>query len=378
MDKLFSGKLNKHSPAVAVIMAGGSGTRFWPLSRTNRPKQFLPLAGSDRSLIQATSDRIVPFVSEAGVLVVTASHQAELVRNQLPAAAVLSEPVAKNTAPCIGYAAIRVLHDVGDVPMLCMPADHLIKEEAELRKVLQAAAELAAKEDVIVTVGIKPTHPETGYGYIRRGAKKDGAANAGPVFSVESFVEKPDRPTAEKYLASGEYFWNGGMFVWRPSVALKEIRRHLPKLSAGLDEIAAIWKSGDGAGGDARIAEIYASFESISIDFGIMERAENVLVISGEKFQWSDVGSWASWADEQAEKLDADGNFTRGDVVMVDSRGCYVLGNGSRKKLIAGVGLKDLIIVETDDAILICSREHSQDVKQIVDGLKAKNRKELL
>ena len=374
MDKLFSGKLNKQSPAVAVIMAGGSGTRFWPLSRTNKPKQFLPLAGTDRSLIQATADRIVPYVSEAGVLVVTASHQAGLVSEQLPAAAVLSEPVAKNTAPCIGYAAIRVLQDVGDVPMLCMPADHLIKEEEGLRKVLRSAAELAAKQDVIVTVGIKPTHPETGYGYIRRGAKKEGS-----IFEVQSFVEKPDRTTAEKYLQSGEYFWNGGMFVWRPSVALKEIRARLPKLADGLDEIAAIWKSdGDSPAGDAKIAKIYASFESISVDFGIMEHAQNVFVISGETFQWSDVGSWSSWADEQSGKLNADGNFTQGDVVMVDSRGCYVLGNGSQKKLLAGVGLKDLIIVETDDAILICSREHSQDVKQIVDGLKAKNRKELL
>ncbi len=374
MDAFFSGKLDLHCSAVAVIMAGGSGTRFWPLSRTDRPKQFLPLAGSSRSLIQATADRITPLVSESGILVVTAAHQAGLVREQLPQAAVLSEPTAKNTAPCIGYAAIRVLHDVGDVPMICMPADHLVRQEEELRSVYRLGAELAAKSDVIVTVGIKPTHAETGYGYIHQGAlRSDGA------YDVRAFVEKPDRATAEGYLRSGEYLWNGGMFIWRPSVALKEIRRQLPKLAAGLDEIATVWKGGQNPNAERRIAEIYGSLESISVDFGVMEKAENVLVLSGAKFRWSDVGSWASWAEVEAERTGSDGNFLEGDVVMVDSRGCFVLGNGGeRKKLIAGVGLENLIIVETDDSILICSREHSQDVKKVVDILKEKDRKELL
>ncbi len=355
-------------------MAGGSGTRFWPLSRAQRPKQFLPLTGSDESLIQATATRMAEIVPADAVMVVTAASQSHLVKEQLPKTAVLAEPVARNTAPCIGLAAIRVLADAGDVPMICVPADHMIRDEEELAKILRAGVEAAAKDDVLVTVGLKPTQPETGYGYIQRGAPA-----APGLFKVARFVEKPDRPTAEKYLASGEYFWNSGMFVWRPSVILKEMRTQLPKLAAGLDEIAELWKSGRPAAEvEPRIAEIYSAFEPISIDYGIMERAGNVLMIPGEKFRWSDVGSWSAWAELEAEHVGADGNFVRGDAVTVDSKGCFIRGGDRKGKYIAAVGVEDLIIVETDDAVLICHRDRAQDVKKVVDELHKRGRKELL
>lgn len=378
MSVLFSGALKKSAKSVAVIMAGGSGTRFWPQSRTNLPKQFLPLTGSNRSLIQATSDRLAPLVGEDGVLVVTAAHQSGLVREQLPKAAVLSEPLARNTAACLGFAAVRVLQDVGDVPMICMPADHMVWGAEELLRILQVAAEIAVEDDVVVTLGMKPTTPETGYGYIQRGEPIRHESSS--VFRVKRFVEKPNRQTAQAYLESGEYFWNGGMFVWRPTVALAEIARHLPNVSKGLQEIAEVWKSGSGADADARIDSLYRELESISIDFGVMEKSDRVLMMPGDTFRWSDVGSWGSFAELQSGKTDENGNFAEGDVVLVDSQRCFVLGNrgSSGRKLIAGVGVEDLIIVETEDAILVCHRDRTQEVKAVVDELKAKGRTSLI
>lgn len=378
MPDLFSGSLAKGVKAIAVIMAGGSGTRFWPLSRTNNPKQFLALTGSERSLIQATADRMKPLTTERGIMVVTAAHQADLVRQQLPNVAVLSEPTPRNTAACIGFAAARVLHEIGDVPMICMPADHMVWGADELLRILASAAELAAKQEVVITLGMKPTAPETGFGYIQRGEAVAGLG--GSFFQVKRFVEKPDKPTAQSYLDSGEYFWNSGMFVWRPSVALKEIAAHLPNLSKGLGELAAQWKErAEPAEAFRKADALYRSFESISIDVGVMERSKNVLMMSGDTFRWNDVGSWSSWADVEAGKAGENGNFTQGDVVLVDSERCFVLGNKRPGgKLIAGVGLEDVIIVETDDAVLICKRESAQQVKAVVDALKKSGRDELI
>ncbi|MFN8392181.1 MAG: mannose-1-phosphate guanylyltransferase [Bdellovibrionota bacterium] len=377
MPKLFYGTLPKDLSAVTVIMAGGSGTRFWPLSRTSMPKQFLPLTGSEQSLIQATAARLEPISGPHGTLVVTAEHQAALVREQLPNAAVLAEPTQRNTAACVGYAAQRILADVGDVPMLCVPADHMIRGESALCEIFRSAVDLVRTEDALVTIGIQPTAPETGYGYIRRGDALPGKAGA---YSVRQFVEKPDRQTAEHYLDSGEYFWNSGMFVWRPSSVLAEIERLLPELRSGLARIEQIWTTAGDTSRYNRIADVYQSLQSISIDFGVMEKAKNVVMFSGTGFEWNDVGSWSSWVDVAAGGLKDDGNFTEGDVVLVDSERCAVLGSKSsrNRKCIAGVGLSDLVIVETEDAILICNRNQTQEVKKVVEALKNRNRQELL
>ncbi len=378
MHRIISGKLKPGLPSVAVIMAGGSGTRFWPLSRTNFPKQFLALTGTERSLIQGTADRLESLTTRDGIMVVTAENQTGLVREQLPHVTVLSEPTARNTAACIGYAATLITHQVGDVPMICMPADHMVWGAEDLMRILGEGVELSAKDDVVVTIGIRPSSPETGYGYIHRGKPTSDAEDG--VYHVKRFVEKPDRATAQSYLDSGDYFWNSGMFVWRPSVILSEMKKHLPELSAGLDQIAVLWGNEKDPQVYQQISEIYSSLQSISIDFGVMEKSTSVVMMSGSEFRWSDVGSWSSWVDVELAKTGEHGNFTRGDVVLIDSERCCVLGQKGDKsrKLLAGVGLRDMIIVETEDAILVCHREQTQDVKKVVETLKANNRKELL
>lgn len=370
MTELVSGSLKKGATAVAVIMAGGSGTRFWPMSRTSRPKQFLPLGDGDESLIRLTADRLSPLTGEQGVMVVTAMHQAHLVREELEDACILSEPSARNTAACVGFAAAMVEATVGDVPMLCLPADHLVTGIDEILEVYQRGIELAVNHDVLVTIGIKPDAPETGYGYIRRGLPFDAHPQSG-AYRVHQFVEKPNLNTAERYLESGEYFWNSGMFIWRPSVILASLEKFLPDTTEKIRKIVALR---DTQGAAEEIAQIYQSIESVSIDVGVMEKADNVLMLPGESFRWSDIGSWSSWAERESESRDAQGNSKRGDVVFVGSENTTIV---SGKRLIAAVGVKDLIVVDTDDALLICHPDAAQDVKLVVDELKAKGRKEL-
>ena len=377
-SQLCSGSIDTAAQAVVVIMAGGSGTRFWPLSRTNRPKQFLPLTGIGRSLIQATADRVTALASPKATIVVTAQHQAELVREQLPEVVVLSEPIARNTAPCIGYAAMRVLATVGDIPMVCIPADHMIWGEEFLVDTYREAIKFAASHESLVTIGIQPDRPETGYGYVERGERFESGAAA---YKVKRFVEKPNFETARQYVQSGNYYWNSGMFVWRPSVILKQIAQFLPELATGLEAIREAWSSGNAPSViDAEIAKIYSQLPAVSIDYGVMEKAQNVTMFSGMGFQWSDVGSWTAWAEAEQRRVGENGNFVEGDVVLVDSEHCAILGNATpgKKKLIAGVGLRDLIVVETDDAILLCHRDSAQDVKLVVDALREKGREELL
>ncbi len=366
--ELISGALSEDTKAVAVIMAGGSGTRFWPMSRTAKPKQFLPLGEGGKSLIQLTSDRLEPLCGQEGVMVVTAAHQAHLVREQLSSACILSEPSARNTAACVGFAAAVVEATVGDVPMLCLPADHLVQGTEQILSVYGRAIELATESDILVTIGIKPDKPETGYGYIRRGLPYQ-EAKSGDAFQVRQFVEKPNLDTAKSYLSSGEYFWNSGMFIWRPSVILSALAEFLPETVEKIRRIVALR---DNADAEAEIAEVYQSIESVSIDVGVMERAENVVMLPGDSFRWSDIGSWSSWAEN--ERSDAQGNIERGDTILIDSSTTTVVGG---KRLIATVGVSDLIIVDTDDALLICHREAAQDVKNVVDVLKAKKRDDL-
>lgn len=360
-EKLVHGKLSRTCGCAAVIMAGGSGTRFWPMSRRSKPKQYLPLAEAGKSLIQATADRVKPLVGEDGVLVITAGDQAPLVHEQLPHAAIMVEPLARNTAACIGLAALQVLQDAGDVPMICLPADHLITAADRLLQIYRDAVELARSEDALITIGIKPTSPETGYGYIKRGPIR--ADCRAQVFEVAKFVEKPDRATAEQYLASGDFFWNSGMFVWRPTVILQAINKHLPALSA---ELSQIEKALSGPDALDVCSAAYSALKPVSIDTGVLEKAERVVMVSGEDLGWSDIGSWASWADIVRRGLSAESNFIQGEGVSVESRGCTIVGG---KRLIALVGLENAIVVDTEDCTLICSAEKSQDVKKLVDLL---------
>ncbi len=373
MGTLFRGALGgEQNRPVAVIMAGGSGTRFWPLSREGKPKQFLSLTPVGRTLIQETASRLEPLVGSGRTLVVSGRRVEELLCEQLPSAALLLEPLARNTAPCVGFAAIKVLATLGDVPMICLPADHLIDDAEALRSLFNEASELARTEDVLITIGIQPDFPETGYGYIERGAARNKSSKTGNCFAVERFVEKPDLATAKEYMESGNYFWNSGMFVWRPSVVLQSFKEHLPELYRQLLDIQKAFGSANEL---EQCEAIFQKITPISVDYGIMERAKNAVMFSGKGLGWSDVGSWSAWMDCLKSNADSEGNVARADSVFINSNRCATIGG---KRLIACVGVDDLIVVDTDDAILICNRESAQEVKQVVELLKKQGRKELL
>ncbi len=372
MSKLVFGKLGTNCSAVGVIMAGGHGTRFWPASRKHYPKQFLsvPEKGGSTpptSLIQKAAARLVPITGSESIVVSTGKDHLSLVKEHLPNVVILCEPVARNTAPCIGYAALKVLADVGDVPMICVPADHLIEKLDLFHQCLKNGLNIVGEEDVLCTIGIKPTAPETGFGYIRRGIKKRE-----DIYQVEKFFEKPSRPKAEEFFNSGEYYWNSGMFLWRPRVILNAISEHIPRLAKHLDEIA---KHLGAADEEEQITTIFQEIDAESIDYGVMEKANNVVVLSSD-FSWSDVGSWAAWDQHLPEEgRDEHENYLQGEGVFINSRGCTFLGG---KRFLGGVGLEDLIIVETDDALLVCNKNNTQEVKQIIEVLKKQGREDLL
>ena len=362
---ILRGSFAQQTELVVAILAGGSGTRFWPLSRRLNPKQFLNLAPSGLSLIQATEARLRGLGDKQSTVVVTSEDQSSLVEKHLPGSIVLSEPEPKNTAPALALAATVVMSKLGDVPMLALAADHLIQNEAALCEVFKTALNQAVSSDCLLTIGIPPTGPETGYGYIERGESiSDG------VHRVARFVEKPDKTTAETYLNSGKYYWNSGMFVWRPSVFLAEVGKYMPNLASGMGKISHLIQTG--AKGE-KIAAIFSSLQSESVDFGIMEKSERVSVVDGAGFTWSDIGSWSSWA--QGMEGDVQGNVKKGNGMLVDCRGCVTWSSG---KTIAAVGMEDVVIVESEDAILVCKKGESQRVREIVSELKESGRRELL
>jgi mannose-1-phosphate guanylyltransferase len=349
----------------AVIMAGGSGTRFWPASRAAHPKQFLALGGANESLLQAAVRRLEPLVAPEDVLVVTSERHAGETRSQLPqlpAANVLAEPTGRNTAPCVGWAAAHVRRRDPDAVMAVLPADPHITDEAAYVDTLKRAIDAAAS-GAIVTVGVQPTRPETGYGYVQR-----GPAVGGGVHRVARFVEKPNRETAEEFLKSGDFFWNSGMFFFKASVVLDEMRKQLPSLADFFERCDAAALCGQEQE-QALVQAEYATLTSISIDHGVMEKAENILMVPGD-FGWYDIGSWTS-AWELAAR-DAQGNAVLGEAVVLDSRNCYV--RGGAEKLIALIGVEDLVVVDTGDALLIMPRERAQDVRDVVAELKASRR----
>ena len=357
----------------AVIMAGGVGTRFWPRSREKSAKQFLEITGRE-TMIQNTVRRLENFVGIADTFVVTNKVQKALVARQLPAlpdANIIVEPVGRNTAPCIGLAALHVRRMDPDAVMVVLPADHLILDTDEFRRVLRLAIDTARASGSLITIGIKPTHPETGYGYIQF-VNEPGEGNPyydRGVLKVKTFAEKPNLQTAVRFLESGDFLWNSGMFVWRVDAILREIGRCLPDLDAELRKVDETIGTGQYA---PTLERVFGLIRGISIDYGVMERAETVYVIPGD-FGWNDVGSW----DEvyRVAGKDDRGNSITGKVIQRDTANCLVW---SPEKLVATVGVEDLIIINTEDSLLICRRGHSQDVKEIVDHLRRKQMNEYL
>jgi mannose-1-phosphate guanylyltransferase len=353
----------------ALIMAGGSGTRLWPRSRRDSPKQFLDITSS-RTMLQETYDRIRPLISADRVWVVTNDGYVGTVREQLPevpAGNVIGEPSGHGTAPAIGLAAMALVRLAPDAIMVVQTADHVIKDVEAFRAVLLAGAEVAA-EGPLVTLGIQPSHPETGYGYIHRGQRL-GEYHGQPVYRVERFVEKPDRATAEQMLASGEYYWNSGMFIWRVDVILRELKQCIPALYAQLAEIGrAMGTSRE----RAVLNRVWAEVTNQTIDYGVMERAMDVVVVPAD-IGWSDVGSWATLFELLPS--DENQNVVIGEHVSVETRNTLIY---SPNRLIATVGIDDLVIVDTEDVLLVCPRARAQEVKALVDELKRSNRHEYL
>jgi mannose-1-phosphate guanylyltransferase len=343
----------------AVLLAGGSGTRFWPLSREARPKQFLALTGGG-TLLAETYARVLPLVEPGRTWVVCGRGHVDGVRASVPAEVhVVVEPAARNTAPAIGLAAVNALRDDPDATLLVLPSDHHVGDPEAFRSVLRTAARVAQGGD-LVTIGIPPTRPETGFGYLRRGAQREPGVHA-----VEAFVEKPDVETARGYLRDPAYSWNAGIFAFRADSLLEAFARHLPQVHEGLSAIAH----------DPGAAEtIFLRLPSISIDYGLMEKERRIVLVVGDGLGWSDVGSFAALPDVRS--LDARGNAVSGDAIAVECDESVVLSEGGR--LVAAVGVRGLCIVDAGDAVLVVPRDRAQEVRRIVEELKSRGRQDKL
>ena len=352
----------------ALIMAGGRGERFWPKSRKNMPKQFLSLTDDGKTMIQLTVERISSVVDMEDIYIATNKDYKELVRSQLPGIPeknILCEPVGRNTAPCIGLGAVHMAKKYDDAIMLVLPSDHLIKFNKMFLSVLKDSCDVAEKDRNLVTIGITPTYAETGYGYI----KFDSHVMEGRAYKVDRCVEKPSLEVAKEYLETEEYLWNSGMFVWKLSSILYNLERFMPETFAGLKRIQA--SIGTPEEEDVLRKE-FAQFQSQSIDYGIMEKAENIYTVPGT-FGWDDVGSWL--AVERIRKSNEMGNVVSGNIITVGTHNCIIQGE---KKLIATVGLEDLVIVDTEDATLICAKDSTADIKKVLENLKICNRDEYI
>ena len=346
---------------LAIIMAGGRGTRFWPRSRGNRPKQFLTLVGQESLLLQ-TVHRLDGAFQPEDIFVLTTEELAEETRRmlpELPARNVLVEPEGRNTAPCLALALVTMEQRVPDGVMVVLSADAWIGDRGRFLKDVDTAVNHAAGKRDLVIFGIRPTYPETGYGYIE-------TEGQGPVLGVRSFREKPSYEKAVEYLESGDHYWNAGMFVWTLQDFRAELDRHCPEILAPLDAWVA-----EGAKASA-LPQAYGRLPKLSIDYALMEKSERVAVVPA-RFRWSDVGSWPALAE--FHEADAAGNVVLGDAILLESSNCAIFGG---KRLIAGTGLENLIVVDEPDALLLCRRDRAQDVKKIVEKLKALGREDLL
>ena len=350
----------------AVIMAGGSGTRFWPLSRRKRAKQFLPIV-SDRTMLEETVRRIRPLVPPRRIYTVANAAQTRTIRRILPGlpeAHYIVEPAARNTAPSLVLATARIYLKNPEAVVAVLPSDHLIAAEDVFRAKLAAAAEAARTEDALITFGITPSFPSTGYGYVRFRRGPARIIGGQPFRAVEAFVEKPSHEKAAGFLRDGGYAWNSGMFVWRADVFAAKLARHAPEFFEGWTRLLAALR----AGSRARVAAAFLSLPATSIDYALMEKAQGVLAAEGD-FGWSDVGAWSSLSGIWPR--DPDGNALKGASVVLDSRNNLAYNPG---RLTALIGVDDLIIVNTKDALLVCRREKDQSVKQVLDLLAKKGR----
>lgn len=351
----------------AVIMAGGVGSRFWPASTAKQPKQLLDLTNSGKTMIAATVERLAPHIPPERVIVVTGRVIQKAVQAALPDVPpenILAEPTGRNTAPCIGWAAVHVRHRCKDGVLAVMPSDHLVANRDAFHQSARIAVN-AAKAGSLVTFGIRPDSPETGFGYIETGEDvSEGVQKA------VRFVEKPNLEKAREYLAAGNFVWNSGMFFFTAEKILSEIQRQMPDLKAGLDQIEAALK----AGNEADVLDrVFPELPSESIDYGIMENAGEILCVPVD-FGWSDLGSWAAAFDLSAR--DENQNALGADTIAVSSHNCLV--RAPESKLVALVGVQNLVVVDTGDALLVCDRDADQHVKKVVEILKARNRTDLL
>ncbi len=354
----------------AVIMAGGRGERFWPKSRQHLPKQFLSLLG-DRTMLQKTVDRLKRLVEPEQIYIVTGKVYYDLVLDQVPEVLkenIILEPVGRDTAAAIGLSAVAISRRDPDGVMIVLPADHYIADEEHFCEVLKSAVAVAAPGSALVTIGITPNRPETGFGYIARG-RLDDVIEGNPVYMVDRFTEKPDYGRALEYLARGDYYWNSGIFVWRADLILQEIERRLPGLHAGLLQIAGAFGT---EGYDSTLLKIFTDLPKISIDYGVLEKAGNVLVLPGN-FGWDDVGSWT--ALESYKEKDERGNCLEGRGVLVDTSNTLVL---TSDKVVATLGVEDLIVVEGRESILICHKKNVQEIKKVISALHEQGYKEVL
>jgi mannose-1-phosphate guanylyltransferase len=353
-----------------LIMAGGSGTRFWPRSKAAKPKQYLNLFGTD-SLLQSTIKRFSIFTATDNIYVVSGRSQAEVLEQQttmLPKANLIYEPVGKNTLPCIGLAAMFAERENPDGVMVVTPSDHLIENDELFRDTVLAAVKIADEQNGIVTIGITPTYPATGYGYVQTAEDITGSEII-KQFKVERFVEKPNEVKAAEYLKQGGFYWNSGLFVFKISVFLDAVKQFAPALYADLRKIQAdLGKPSF----EKTLDTIYHAVEGISVDYGIMEHAKNIYLVEGN-FVWNDLGSWES-VYLTAEK-DENGNAGAGESIIIDSKNSYIY---SETGLIALVGLDDVIVVQDGNTTLVCKRDKAEEIKKVVDKLKAENKNQYL
>lgn len=351
-----------------VIMAGGKGERFWPKSRQKMPKQFLSLTTDNKTMLQHTVQRALNFTDISRIFIVTSSHYKAIVMSQikdLPEENILCEPVSRNTAPCIAFAAQISKKKFGESVMVVLPSDHLIGDEEVFSNCINVAIKQAEKKEGLFTIGIIPSYPETGYGYINY----DKTSSMSGCYNVIEFVEKPNIDKAKEYVSSGSYLWNSGMFVWSTSLILEKFSQLMPEVYNSSLSIAEAY------GTDLYNSVLNSEFEKMlseSVDYGIMEKSSNIYTIPCQ-CGWNDVGSWL--ALESINKKDSNNNVVQGESINIDTNNCTII---SDKRLIATIGLKDIIIVETDDAVLVCNKNNTQDVKKVISELKKQNNNKYL
>ncbi len=347
----------------AVILAGGKGERFWPLSTSRRPKQMLSLTG-ERSLLAMAVERVGDIIPPQRVLVITNAELVDASRKdlpELPSENIVGEPEGRDTAAAVALAAALVAARDPDGVFCILTADHVMGDLELFRRTIQASADMAAANEVIVTIGMKPTEPSTSYGYIEAGEKLEGAGEP-EFFRVRRFVEKPDTETARGYIGTGRYYWNSGMFIWSIATLRAGFKKHAPHLHKLMDELQKVAGS---PGFIERLAELYAPLEKISIDYALLEKADNIVMAKGV-FAWDDLGSWPA-LDRHFEH-DPEGNVGIGDVQLLDSRRNIIF---SRGRLTALIGMEDCIVVQTDRVTLVCPKERSQEIKSMVRRLQA-------